>query len=874
MAGAGDESAPLLARSASPSLSRHSSYSKKKSTSDRNGVASETTPLLSGEHQRSSRDEDHRSIASSARSGQAVPGQQVDKKARRVRWPIVISLASLCLAVIAILVLGFAAPATVEEYAKEAAIVEPVGISIAAFTSSGVRTRIQASFSLDSSRVKKPIVRNIGRLTTWFGKEVESGESDIQVYLPEYGNILLGTATIPPIKVNIQDGHKNSIDFLADLKAGDVDGIRGVANDWLEGRLGHLRIKGVASVPLRSGLLQLGFQHISETFVLQDQDLPNFPDFNITKLNVHEFQLPGERRAVAADISLHIQNVYAVEATVPALTFEIMVPNCAPGDEYIRIGNATSDTIEIEPKRPVLASVTGFIYEVPDALITICPGKTSSPLDLLVQSYIKGRETFVYVRGGSLTSPTLPDWLEAILQSVIVPVSIPSKGLSNLIKRFSMSHVHFFLPEPSAKPDAPEAQPRVSALVQALVDLPQEMNVPVNVSRVRTVADVYYHSKKLGYIDLQKWQNATVRHIKDELDNSPALLVEFDIEKAPLRIVDEAVFADVIKKVILAGETVSLQVKANVAAELDTALGKFVIRDIPASGDITVKAPLTGGLGNVNPKIDSIKISHTTESTISLQAVVNFTNPTNYSADIPFIDMKLAYNGSSVAHIMGENLSIFPGHNSFVKVQGLWNPADGNGQQGVISGRDLISRYISGLNTTVTISPHNGSIPFLPELGKALSTLGIEIPVPKLRLPDQNGDGDDDGDNPDGGDGPHFIKDATMHLWTSTAEFTLLSPLTETTLFITSVHATALYNSTSPVGRIQYNSPFPVPPGVSITPRLPVELDFGGAGYEALKKALGGSLEIDAVADIGVKLGEYMDTISYWGKGIGAKVRL
>ncbi|KMU72397.1 hypothetical protein CISG_03045 [Coccidioides immitis RMSCC 3703] len=342
-----------------------------------------------------------------------------------------------------------------------------------------------------------------------------------------------------------------------------------------------------------------------------------------------------------------------------------MVPNCAPGDEYIRIGNATSDTIEIEPKRPVLASVTGFIYEVPDALITICPGKTSSPLDLLVQSYIKGRETFVYVRGGSLTSPTLPDWLEAILQSVIVPVSIPSKGLSNLIKRFSMSHVHFFLPEPSAKPDAPEAQPRVSALVQALVDLPQEMNVPVNVSRVRTVADVYYHSKKLGYIDLQKWQNAT-----------------------------------------------------------------------------------------------------------------------------------------------------------------------------------------------------------------ALSTLGIEIPVPKLRLPDQNGDGDDDGDNPDGGDGPHFIKDATMHLWTSTAEFTLLSPLTETTLFITSVHATALYNSTSPVGRIQYNSPFPVPPGVSITPRLPVELDFGGAGYEALKKALGGSLEIDAVADIGVKLGEYMDTISYWGKGIGAKVRL
>lgn len=113
-----------------------------------------------------------------------------------------------------------------------------------------------------------------------------------------------------------------------------------------------------------------------------------------------------------------------------------------------------------------------------------------------------------------------------------------------------------------------------------------------------------------------------------------------------------------------------------------------------------------------------------------------------------------------------------------------------------------------------------------------------------------------------------------MHLWTSTADFTLLSPLSQTTLFITSIDATALYNRTTPIGRIQYGIPFPVPPGVSQTPRLPVELDLGGAGYEALKRALGGTLEIDAIAEIGIKLSEYVDTISYWGTGIGARVRL
>lgn len=113
-----------------------------------------------------------------------------------------------------------------------------------------------------------------------------------------------------------------------------------------------------------------------------------------------------------------------------------------------------------------------------------------------------------------------------------------------------------------------------------------------------------------------------------------------------------------------------------------------------------------------------------------------------------------------------------------------------------------------------------------------------------------------------------------MHLLSSTADFTLLSPLQSTSLIVTSVDATAFFNQTTPVGKINSEDSFPVPPGKSQTPRLPVVMDLGGAGYEALKKALGGTLELDASADIGVKLGEYVDTIFYTGKGIGAKVRI
>ena len=113
-----------------------------------------------------------------------------------------------------------------------------------------------------------------------------------------------------------------------------------------------------------------------------------------------------------------------------------------------------------------------------------------------------------------------------------------------------------------------------------------------------------------------------------------------------------------------------------------------------------------------------------------------------------------------------------------------------------------------------------------------------------------------------------------MHLISSTATFTLLSPLAKTTLFITSINATAFYNHTDPVGVILYHLPFAVPPGPSQTPRLPVDWSIGGTGYDAVRDALGGSLKLDAKADVGIRVGLYEVVVWFVGGGIGAQVRL
>lgn len=110
-----------------------------------------------------------------------------------------------------------------------------------------------------------------------------------------------------------------------------------------------------------------------------------------------------------------------------------------------------------------------------------------------------------------------------------------------------------------------------------------------------------------------------------------------------------------------------------------------------------------------------------------------------------------------------------------------------------------------------------------------------------------------------------------MHLLTSTCTLTLLSPL-PVRLSITGLNATALYNG-SLVGAIEYPLPFDIPPGASTSPRLPVDWSLGGVGYEAVRKALGGTLKLDAKASVGVRLGKWEERVWYLGEGLGARIK-
>ncbi|CAG7930879.1 unnamed protein product [Penicillium olsonii] len=826
-------------------------------------LSSESTPLLHrredgltlyGTEQRASRTP---SISSRAPSeGSAY------KNRSRVPWPTVISLVTLTLAVLTILVVAFAAPAAVQEYGQQAAVFTPKSISIDSTTPDGVRARVQGDFVMDSNRVKNKSVRGIGRLATWIAREIETSPSNVEVYLPEYGNVLVGTAALPTIKFNIRNGHHTTVDFLTDLEAGDIRGIHAVALDWIEGRLGRLSVKGKASISLKSGLIALGTQVLTHSVIFEEEDFPALPEVAILKLNVHD----TNAGAMAADILAEALIESPVDLTIPALGFDVLVPNCSPGDPYILVANSKTSQIHVQsgPLQPTMAGVEAIIKQLPEELTSSCPGKRDSPLDILVSSFMQGLETTIYVRGSDAPSPDTPAWMVDLLRSVTVPLPFTGRALDNLVKNFTMSDTHFSLPDPFADPDSPEAQPTVSALVKVLIALPEEMNFQVEVPQVRALADIFYKDEKFGVLNISKWQDANSTIVEDQ-DGSSALLVEFAMKDAPLEVTDDGLLAEVIQAMLFGSKGVELRVAATVDTKVSTALGRFAVRGIPAEGKFPVKTSVGNQLGQVNPRVVSLQLEGTTTSSMVVSTLVNFTNPTQYTATIPFVDLLILYNNTAVAHIVAQNLSIIPGNNTYVPVGLHWCPLDSSGPNGVEAGRTLLSSYISGLNTTVALKTHRETIPSLPHLGEALSVLNITVPVPQINSPASPGNGDDSK--------PHFIQDATFYLWSSAAQFTLASPLTETDVVITSIDATAYYEQKEPIGRINSHDPFKVPPGISQSPRLPVDLNMGGVGYDALRKALGQSLEMDAIANVGIQIQNYVDVILYHGKGIAAKVR-
>jgi termination-of-autophagy Tag1-like protein len=314
------------------------------------------------------------------------------------------------------------------------------------------------------------------------------------------------------------------------------------------------------------------------------------PQLNITRLNFHDPDLPNSSEGMIADATISVQNDFPLNLILPSLDFDIRADNCLPSEPKIVLANATVESVHIYPKQDIVVNATGFVHQPSDSLTKTCPGSGKSPLDTLLGGYIRGHQVMLYISGAEKQPENAPKWISDLLHGFTLPVPFTGHAFGNVIKNFTLDGVKFDLPDPLADPDDPESNPQVSATIKAVITLPEEMNFQVAVQRVRAIADIYYKGSKLGDLNLRKWQPATSTRLNNTEGEPQLLLVESDVDKAPLNITNQDTFAEVVQALLFGGKPIMLEVKADVDVELDTALGILTVQEIPAEGKVPVKS--------------------------------------------------------------------------------------------------------------------------------------------------------------------------------------------------------------------------------------------------------------------------------------------
>jgi hypothetical protein len=319
-------------------------------------------------------------------------------------------------------------------------------------------------------------------------------------------------------------------------------------------------------------------------------EIPAIPQYNITRLNFEEVPLDTTgRRGMAAEVSLSLVNGYPITLDVPPLAFDILVPGCDDADENIRLADAVTGTIHVEPHSDIIVDVGGIVRELPKPLLQTCSHSKSSPLDILLGNYIHGNETTIFVRGSQSPDKDTPEWISSIISAITIPVPFPGHTFDNLIKNFSLTDTKFKMPNPFSEPGSAGSNPEISGTIVVTAGLPEEMNFGINVTRVRANADVFYKGEKLGVLNLKTWQPAESERLDAKNGESAALRIKSLIKNAPLDITDDDVFTDVISALLFGDETIMLKIVALVDVEVSTVLGELIVKEMPAEGVVPVK---------------------------------------------------------------------------------------------------------------------------------------------------------------------------------------------------------------------------------------------------------------------------------------------
>ena len=345
---------------------------------------------------------------------------------------------------------------------------------------------------------------------------------------------------------------------------------------------------------------------------------------------------PDEGTVMTA--SAEVMSRHALSLDVPRLRWEVLVRGCG-FQERIKLADAITNPLKVRPGKNFTVGFSSTISSLPRDLLDPCTDETPSPLETLFQDILDPNKTASVFVSGKHAPPNIPNWISRLLSSVTLPIPLPhlTPNTSELVSGIHCSEMKFAFPSPWAPPGSPQSKLRVSALIEVVINPPPGTeNFNINVTAVRADVFLLDERKKFGRVVVPVWSPATTFR-------TTKIHITARVIEVPVEVLDPALFQKVMGKVLYGGNA-EIGVDGTVDAQVSVLMGDFQIRGIPVQAVVEVQG--THPLDDLKMRLDGdINVVYTTTRSIVLQSTVGVTNPTEYEAFVPYLNLNLLYKG-------------------------------------------------------------------------------------------------------------------------------------------------------------------------------------------------------------------------------------
>ncbi|KAF9922553.1 hypothetical protein FBU30_007320 [Linnemannia zychae] len=558
-----------------------------------------------------------------------------------------------------------------------------------------------------------------------------------------------------------------------------------------------------------------------------------------------------------------------VSIKMDAVTFGIYLPSVAhPKVDYFKIAEVSCPTLHLEAGKTSQVALTGRLFHLDDWVLSEMGMSQYSPgsekqllLGRLLSRFIQGQDSAIQVRALS-KDPNIPHWLTEVFKSIVLDMTFPGSTSQNFIQALDMNRLEFGFSDTNESAI-------LSGLLSSELLLPPNVTFPIKILQMKPTAWLQTpDGHDMALLDMPDFIPTHSQQDGNELE------VSIEMNDTPLKVVTEQMTEFYrFLNTSFTKDWIELGVAGEAHAVVECGLGTFELGPIPF--DVITRQRGLSGLVSVPPLLQSLDVVDSSEHSLTVKATLVLWNPSNISADLGDLSFLWSYDGYLIGMASVPQLQLNTGNNT-IECIGMMDPSihclrrpqePCDPELARNASREFISKYISGDNSTsidVLGYSESTSIPLLKPM---MSALSISSGLPVIE--------------------EDFLISTTMYILSSTIIMELKNPL-DTVITVLYINGTASYKD-EPLGHINVDfehdiaSPKPIlipandhqneTSGYIKTPRLPVTFELSSVGYEALKKALGGSLEVDVLCHIKAKVGSMLMWVDFAKEGIQAKVR-